>query len=75
MNKEQTIDDIISKLDDFAERGGGHMNISVEENGSIKTQEFEAKDIEIANSLDCAKGNLACNVPTLHKGIDDLLDD
>lgn len=71
MNKEQTIDDIVAMLDNFTDRGGGHMNISVKSDGSVETQEFEAKDVEVANSLDCAKGNLACNVPTLHEGIDD----
>ena len=64
-NREQ-IDELIAMLDSFMSGGGGHMNIIFGEDGI--TQE---KVVETFRSADCGTGNLACRVPTLHKGFDD----
>lgn len=66
MDNQKQIDDIISMLDSFVENGGGHMNIKVPDPSTM-----EQLTIETYNSTDCVKGNTACSVPTLHKGIDD----
>lgn len=67
-NDSKTIDDIISMLDGFTSNNGGHMNVIVDEDN------IEEKIVEEANSLDCSSGNMACKVPTLFEGVDDLGD-
>lgn len=57
------IDDIINMLDNFTDNGGGHMNIDVTAAGNGKT-------VQTMKSNDCGK-NMACQVPTMHQGIDD----
>ena len=59
------IDDIVAMLDQFIADGGGHMNIQVEEDGSIK-QEIRT------NSSECASGDLACKIPNLEDGVIDF---
>lgn len=67
MDKNNQIDDIVSKLDNFMGAGGGHMNIDVNE------KSIEAKaSVQTMNSNECAGQNMACKVPTLHVGIDDV---
>lgn len=61
---DKRIDDIIAMLDGFTTNNGGHMNITVN-NDNIE------KQVDIANSLDCANGNMACKIPTLFEGIED----
>ena len=62
------IEYIVSMLDQFIMDGGGHMNIQVEEDGSIK-QEIRT------NSTDCAAGDLACRIPNLEDGVIDPLEE
>ncbi|MGN0298998.1 MAG: hypothetical protein ACI4C1_07460 [Lachnospiraceae bacterium] len=57
------VDDIIAMLDGFMGKGGGHMNVSVD---NTKTE----KQVTTLGCMDCAAGNLACSVPTLHQGLD-----
>lgn len=61
------IDDIVAMIDGFMSNDGGHLNVSVDETGEVKTDSVK---IEKTASLDCAKGNLACQVPTLFEGMD-----
>lgn len=70
---EKQIDDIVSMLDDFMSANGGHMNIRVSEDGLINTEQTIAKTVTTMKSLDCACGNLACNVPTLFEGMEEAL--
>ncbi|MDD5949846.1 MAG: hypothetical protein PUC39_09005 [Lachnospiraceae bacterium] len=63
---QNQIDDIVAMLDGFVERGGGHMNVSIDE--SVNSNE---KVVEEMGCIDCAKGDLACSVPTLTEGMDD----
>lgn len=66
MTEEQRINDLIDKLDHFMENGGGHMNIEVND---LTDDEIQVKT---HNSLICNK-DMACSIPTLHKGFDDDL--
>ena len=66
MDNEKNIDDIVSMIDQFMEGNGGHLNISVEDANNANLQ----KTTQTTNTLECAAGNLACNVPTLHEGLD-----
>ncbi len=61
---DSRVDDIVAMLDQFVADGGGHMNIRVEEDGSVK-QEIRT------NSTDCASGDLACKIPNLEEGVTD----
>ncbi len=64
MDKKDMVDDIVALLDRSVEKGVGHLNISTVESLD------ESKTVEQLGCLDCAKGNLACNVPTLLEGMD-----
>lgn len=66
--EDKRIDDIVAFLDGSIQKGVGHLNVEV--NG-----DSTEKNIETLGCIDCAKGNLACQVPTLHEGIDDQLED
>ncbi|MDE6182277.1 MAG: hypothetical protein K2F59_03635 [Eubacteriales bacterium] len=67
-NDSKTIDDIIAMLDGFTSNEGGHMNVTVNDSN------IEEKKVDQANSLDCSSSNMACKVPTLFEGVDDLED-
>lgn len=69
--KNKQIDDIVSMIDQFMSGNGGHMNITVDAEGTVNTKETYSKTVTQMNSLECASGNLACNVPTLFEGLDD----
>ncbi len=61
----QQINDVVAMLDGFMARGGGHMNVEFDDPSST------VKEVEELGCIDCAK-NLACSVPTLMEGVDDL---
>lgn len=65
--EQSKIDEIVAMIDGFMSNDGGHLNVSVDETGKVETESVE---IDKMISLDCAKGNLACNVPTLFEGMD-----
>lgn len=65
MKDKKQIDDLVAMLDDFMGNGGGHMNVQVD-----NPDDIGEIAVETFNSLNCT-GNMACAVPTLHKGIDD----
>ena len=48
--------------------GHGHINVSVDD-----TVAAGEKTEETLGCLDCAKGDLACSVPTLMEGMDEEL--
>ena len=52
------------------------MNITVDSDGNVKTEETFSKTVTQMNSLDCASGDMACKVPTLFEGLDadDVMD-
>lgn len=67
-DKLSTVNDIVTMLDDMMGSGHGHVNVSVDgPEGSLE------KGIETLGCTDCAKGDLACQVPTLMEGMDEEL--
>lgn len=64
------VDDIVAMLDAFMSAGGGHMDIRMEEDGSVRTENTVSKQVTTTHSLDCTNGDLACKVPTLFEGLD-----
>ena len=64
--EDKRIDDIVAMLDGSIEKGVGHLNVEVNGDSTERT-------VETLGCIDCAKGNLACQVPTLHQGIDEEL--
>lgn len=67
-DKLNTVDDIVSMLDDMMANGHGHVDITVNSpNGE------DGKSIQSMRSLDCTKGDMACSVPTLLEGMDEEL--
>lgn len=67
-NNLSTVDNIVSMLDDMMGSGHGHVNVSMDD--SIKSGE---KSVVTLGCTDCAKGDLACSVPTLMEGMDEEL--
>lgn len=67
-SSNNNIDDIVAMLDGMVAKGHGHINVSYD-------PDKEGKNVETLGCTDCAKGNLACNVPTLHEGMDEELED
>ena len=62
------INDIVSMLDTMMENGHGHVNITVDDPDADLQ-----KSVQTMGCTDCAKGDLACNVPTLLEGMDEEL--
>lgn len=68
--EDKRIDDLVSMIDSFMSNDGGHMNVTVNEDGEVKTdEEYIDKDVVTLGCLDCAN-NMACSVPTLFEGMD-----
>lgn len=67
MNDKENLveDDIVAMLDSFMAKGGGHMNVDVNALGGELN-----KQIQEAKSSECNSKNMACQVPTLHTGLD-----
>ena len=63
-----TVDDIVSMLDNMMGNGHGHVNVTIDD--SVAAGE---KATATLGCTDCAKGDLACSVPTLHEGMDEEL--
>ncbi|MDE5778150.1 MAG: hypothetical protein K2I10_06550 [Lachnospiraceae bacterium] len=61
-----TVDDIVSMLDNMMGNGHGHVNVSIDD-------AQKEKSIKTLGCTDCAKGDLACSVPTLMEGMDEEL--
>lgn len=66
MNDKKMLDDIVAMLDNFMSDGGGHMNIDV---NTLKEGEIK-KSVQQLGCTDCSSNNMACQVPTLHEGLD-----
>lgn len=71
MKNDTLIDDIVALLDQSVANGTGHLNIKVD---SANTEDI-TKRVDTLGCLDCTNGNLACNVPTLHEGMDNQPDE
>ena len=67
VRNEYKIDEIVAMIDGFMSEDGGHLNVSVDDTGKV---DMDSVHVDKTISLDCAKGNLACNIPTLFDGMD-----
>jgi hypothetical protein len=67
-NGLNNVDDIVSMLDSMMADGHGHVNVSVD------PDQQEGKTVQTMGCIDCAKGDLACSIPTLHDGIDEYME-
>ena len=56
-------------LDKLCSDGSQHINVAREDNDD-RGDDFDIKETT-TKSTDSCKGDLACRIPTLHKGIDD----
>ena len=60
-NKDARLEeDIVTILDQFMAKGGGHMNVDVND-----IQKNPIKQIKETKSLECNTKQMACQVPTL----------
>ncbi len=64
MDELKDIDEIIKLIETQMENGVGHVNFDINENGitSINTVQ------------ECCTKDMACQIPTLHEGLDDKED-
>lgn len=68
--ENKKIDDLVAMIDSFMSNDGGHMNVTVNNDGEIETdEEYIDKDVVTLGCLDCAD-NMSCSVPTLFEGMD-----
>lgn len=68
MNKNQQdelLNDIVAMLDNAVNSGTGHLNVTID------PDQVQDKTITTLGCTDCAGGNLACNIPTLHEGLEE----
>ena len=68
--ENKKIEDLVAMIDSFMSHDGGHMNVPVNNDREIETDEaYIDKDVVTLGCLDCAD-NMACSVPTLFEGMD-----
>jgi DNA recombination-dependent growth factor C len=68
-DKLNDVNDIVAMLDSMVESGTGHINVTIDPEAEV------GKTVETMGCIDCAKGDLACSVPTLMEGMDDAFAD
>ncbi|MBQ8780893.1 MAG: hypothetical protein IJZ72_04410 [Oscillospiraceae bacterium] len=66
MDEDKRISDLVDMLDQLVSDGSAHINVD----GSM-FESGEDAQVSTSVSIDCGTHNMACCVPTLHKGIDD----
>ena len=62
------VDDIVAMLDQMMGDGQGHVNVTIDD-----TIAAGDRTTATLGCTDCAKGDLACSVPTLMEGMDEEL--
>ena len=55
-------------LDRLCAEGSAHINVSAAVNADVNEGDITEKTV---NSTECCTGNMACSIPTLHRGIDE----
>ena len=68
IDNDKLLDDIISFLDTSAAKGAGHLGVEV--NRAAGPGISRTVD---TGCMDCAKGNIACKVPTIDDAIDETI--
>lgn len=66
MDNSKQIDNLVDMLDNLMDNDGGHVNVAV------SNTQVDTPEVETMNSNECSGQNMACKVPTLHIGIDDI---
>lgn len=67
MNNKQVVSDIIAMLDSSISEGVSHINVTVNEEGTVNLEKTTKK----TSSGDCEEGDLACKIPNLLEGVED----
>ena len=67
---EREIDDVLSEIETFMKNQGVHIKINFDDAQETDESGELVKDVKVTNSLECAEGDMACKVPTLHEGLD-----
>lgn len=64
MENNKQVEDLVSMLDSFMEKGGGHMNID--------TDTLKDTTVTTSQCNECSTGKFAtaCAVPTMMEGLD-----
>lgn len=62
--KDQNIDDIVAMLDGLMNAGGGHVNLDVNDPNAT------SKEVKTYGCSTCSSKLMACDAPTLMKGLD-----
>ena len=65
MDEKQMVDDLVAMLDKGMANGMGHMNVDT-------AADQASKEVQTMGCTDCSRTPLACSVPTLHDGLDDI---
>ena len=68
MNSNSEAKKLAEMLDRLCAGGSEHINVKVSDNAC--DGDFDIME-KTDKSIDCCEGNMACRIPTLHKGIDD----
>ena len=66
MREQQMINDIVAMLDQQVSNGTGHVNLEISDKADA------GKNVETMGCSDCSRTPLACSVPTLQEGLDDV---
>ena len=68
IDNDKLLDDIIAFLDGSAAKGAGHLGVEVNQSaGSSISRTVDT------GCMDCAKGNIACKIPTIDDAIDETI--
>ena len=62
--KEKNVDDIVAMLDGLMASGGGHVNLDVND------PDATSKEVKTYGCSSCSSKLMACEAPTLMKGLD-----
>lgn len=71
MNNNDEAKKLAEMLDRLCASGSEHINVTRSSDAS--EDDFDITE-KTEKSTDCCKGDMACRIPTLHKGIDDKED-
>ena len=64
--EDERINDLVRMLDGDITKGVGHINVRTDDS------QKESKNVLTMGCTDCSRTPLACSVPTLLEGLDDL---
>ena len=68
IDNDKLLDDIIAFLDASSAKGAGHLGVEVNQTAGNSI----SRTVD-TGCMDCAKGNIACKVPTIDEAIDETI--